>query len=113
MIDKVYLSEREQRERFKDKFAYNPDNGVYKLKADGCARKFDLTREEMHLGENENKIRNWECRNNAEYDEVKTQTILFNCFKIGYKLLKDESADDLIKRAVDDGFGEEIGYEVK
>ena len=35
------------------------------------------------------------------------------CFELDYKLREDETADELIKRVVDDGYGEEIGYEIK
>lgn len=103
MIKKVYISDKEKRKRFKDKFAYNPWTGVRKLTATGCMGKFDLTREEMHLSEKESKIRNWEMRNRTEYEEDRMLCMLSNCFELGYKLLPNESAEQLIERVREDG----------
>jgi len=102
MIDKVYLTKREIWARFKDKFAHNPDTGVRKLTADGCAHKFDLTREEMHLSDKENKIRNWEHRNNAEWEEQRLVRKAHHYFQMGMKLMDNEGLEGFVNRCDED-----------
>ena len=98
---------KSKKEQFEDRFAVADgvgENGSFKLTADGCYQRHNISREEMQLTERENQIRNWECPNNAEREERSMQNQLWKCFnQLGYKLLENESAEALIERAKADG----------
>jgi isochorismate synthase EntC len=90
--------------RFNERFANDENTGVNKLTSTGCMNRFNIHRSEMMLTDNENRQRNFEYANNAEREERRMQMTLWKCFnKLGYKLLDNESADELIERAKQDG----------
>lgn len=80
------------------------ESGSYLLTADGCYQRHNLKRKDMYLTDKENRMRNWELTNNAEREERSIQHNLWKCFhQLGYKLLDNEGAEDLIQRAINDG----------
>jgi len=96
---------KSQQEKFEERFAIADgigENGSYKLTADGCNKRHDLSRDAMNMTEAESKKRNWELPNRAEWEEQQIQLKLFTYFQKGYKLREDESAEDFIERIEQD-----------
>jgi hypothetical protein len=99
MQDKrMYLTDEEKRERFRDRFANDEFTGVNKLTSVGCMKRFDIPREEVYLNNRENKQRNWEYANRAEREEQRLVGTAARLFAAGHKLLEDESIEDFIER---------------
>ena len=58
-----------QQDKFKERFAIADgigENGSYKLTADGCNKRHDISRDAMNLTDAESRKRNWELPNRAE-----------------------------------------------
>lgn len=92
-------------EKWNERFAVADgigESGSYKLTADGCYQRHNISRDEQMVTDRESQKRNWEFPNNAEREERSIQLNLFKSVSLGYKLRDDESAEDLISRAKED-----------
>ena len=96
--NRMYLTNEEKAERFRDRFANEESTGVNKLTSVGCMKRFDIPREEIYNTTRENKLRNWEYSNRAEREDQRMIAKAARLFAQGNKLLVDESMEDFLER---------------
>ncbi len=86
----------------REKFSVNPDNGSYKLRADGCFKRHDIDRIKQLQTEKEDITRDFTYDNKEERLERRFMNKLSMYISQGMKPLATESIEDFVARCEGD-----------
>ena len=98
-----YLERRKKRNiDFKRKFAQNPLNGSYKLKADGCFERHNTTRDEQNMTQQETNKKEMSGWNHSEYSERQNLEHMRKLIKLGMVMGATETMEEFVQRGIDE-----------